>query len=501
MNLMKQLIVKHYLKQQWKSLKQRQLDPAAAQNQAFQTLQASLKSMPAAKALGLHSYSNYTAFVTHRRSTQYEDHAPWIEKQLCGEEALFEGKTSFIGLSSGTTANSKKILYNQRMMQSFARFQTEVASILQEHFGLNPVRDGRLTWGSTPVLGHTPSGIPEGYVSGYLATRAPKLIARHAYPSVPTLFLSDMNQKMKQAAEETKSKDIRFVSGVPSYLISFFEWLRRDLGLENLRKIWPNLSTLVYSGTGITCYRTQLEQLVGAPLNTLGLYASTEGAYGYEIPSFGAGVYCFRLGEIVYGFRDLHTLKLHAIQDLTPGQEVELLITSPNGLTQYATGDALKIKSVSPVITFEVLGRVGQGLNVATEKVSLLQLQKSLSDVCEKECISAHHFFIYPGKSEDGRPCYEWVISSDDEFVCERVAIDLDRALKKQNGDYRENREDLHFLAAPRVHRIQSAVTRQYFSRFSSKGQLKMKSTFESQESYEAFMRDLKLKVQDRRAA
>ena len=50
------------------------------------------------------------------------------------------------------------------------------------------------------------------------------------------------------------------------------------------------------------------------------------------------------------------------------GDEVEVLISSSNGLLNYSMGDCIRIASTEPYITFEIIGRVGQGLNIATEK-------------------------------------------------------------------------------------------------------------------------------------
>ncbi|HYE74900.1 MAG TPA: GH3 auxin-responsive promoter family protein, partial [Blastocatellia bacterium] len=240
--------------------------------------------------------------------------------------------------------------------------------------------------------------------------------------------------------------------------------------------------------------------LVGKKLNFIGAYISTEGPIGYEVPSLTGkqhGVYMFHFGDMVYTFRRLQNGNQHVsnpllgVADLRAGDEVEVFISSPSGLLNYAMGDCLRIKSVSPVISFEILGRLGQGLNIAAEKVPMSQLQEAVALTAQVTGTPIRHFFVYPGKGEDSeRPCYEWNLVVDNpNSASEEAFIEaLDSTLQKLNFDYQEARVDTGFLSRPKVRLLPSSVTKAYFDRFSHRGQLKMKSAFESKQLFEEFL-------------
>lgn len=485
-----------------------------SQREAFARLQKNLRGTQIAKHLGLQNFQSLEAFTRSVKPSTYKDIASFVDAQFSNSQnhILFKGRTAFIGLSSGTTmANAKRILFSQDMVRSFEDFQMSLGAILEAHSDVQLGRDSRLTWGSSFETEKTLDGISCGYVSGFLATRSPKILRSLNFPSQETLKLIDMKDRLQKSAQELKGKDLRLLSGVPSYLIAFLEDLRKIWGIQNFSQVWPNLHTIIYSATAIDPFKEQLMELIGHPVQFIGCYAATEGPIGYEIPSITGsknGIYAFHLGDFVYGFRlikagDQKTQKLNdergrhettlMLGELQVGDEVEVLISSPSGLLNYSMGDVIRIRSIKPYVTFEILGRLGQGLNLAAEKVSLKELQVSALQAAETLGQSIRHYFVHPGKGSEGKPCYEWTILVDrpDDLDRARAQEALDQALMGVNPDYRENRLESFFLDAPRVHVLSSKLQRIYFEKESHRGQLKMKTCFDSKETFMAFLKSL----------
>ncbi len=469
-----------------------QAKPMELQNAAFKKLQKQLRGTETSKRSGLESAASLRDFLDQARAYKYDDIDDLVQRQIrdIRSAALFHDTFEFVGLSSGTTGrNSKNILFNKPMIRNFEKFQMAFGSVIEAHSNVRLLSDQRLTWGSSAQTGVTPSGVPCGYVSGFLSTRVPKVLAKKAFPRPETGMIEDMTAKLQQTANEVRHTDLRLLSGVPTYLINLLEFLKDVYQVENFSEIWPNLSTVVYSATSIEPYRDQLCKLIGRPLTFIGCYVSTEGPIGYEIPSITPnGVYAFHLGDVVYSFRKTEgeDKRFLTLEDLNEGDEVEVFVSSPNGLLSYSMGDVIRIYAKKPVISFEIVGRVGQGLNVATEKATLAQLQKAVLQVSR----DIRHFFVYPAQSEAERPCYAWTFFVDDPAAwdTEQVREDIDKALMGQNWDYEEARLETLFLDSPQVDFVSSDLLRVYFKQESHRGQLKMKYAFDSQAKADEFI-------------
>lgn len=509
-------ILRQVLKRKFNKLYQNQQDPFGSQKRAFEKLKKS------GLALDHHgdrrSYSKMTLhdFIRNGVAHSYEYFSKAIDEKVHSPKCkrMFNGPIEFVGLSSGTTgSNSKQIIFNKEMVQSYRDYQSAVASIVLKEANLPITSANRLTWGSSPVVDHTATGVERGYISGWLSASSPKILQRHAFPSPDIARIKDLDQRTLAAAKELRGHQIRLLSGVPSYLINLLEKLKEEWQVQDLSEVWPNVQAMIYSGTPIHAYREELENLLGQSPQAIGIFCATEGPMGYEIPSINnqilsaseidqKSLYSFHLGETVYSFKnanDESDTRLRGLHELEPGDEVEILTTTPNGLTHYQVGDCLRIHSVQPFVLYEMIGRVGQGLNVATEKVAMSELIATIGRVQQESHLPIRHFFVYPGKGQTNKPCYEWVLVTDNNEAQPRefqqtLAEKLDRCLMEFNGDYKENRTDFDFLDLPKVHMMDSNIVKRYFERDGHRGQLKMKSTFESAGEFHEFLGGLQLK-------
>lgn len=487
------------VKGRYKKILKDQAAPSLAQEAAFQRLRASLRNTQVFSTTELGSSTNLQEFAESAQVRKYDDYAGWIKSTVSGNtDTLFSDSMVYVGLSSGTTAGDSKALpYNARMVKAWEKFQFSVASVIQASSDVQMIRDQRLTWGSTPIVRTDDRGIQQGYVSGFLSMRSPWIIRRKSFPRPESILIPDMNEKMKQMAVELKGVDLRLISGVPSYLLSLFEYLKEQWGIQTLSEAFPNLKTCVYSATAIEPWKAQLNAVVGRELQYIGCYASTEGPFGYEVPALNGGrngLYQFHYGDLVYLFRKFgEDGRIVGINELEAGDEVELLLSSPNGLVNYSMGDALKIVSVKPTVQFEILGRIGQGMNIAAEKVSMAELNSVVRELGEATQTAIRHFFVYPGRSEKGRPNYQWTFAvdrSEPQMITEWTSL-VDQILKKRNFDYCEAREELGFIDTPQVRFISAEIVKAYHQTKASKGQFKMKSNFQSVEDFQIFLNEM----------
>jgi hypothetical protein len=472
--------------------------PLEAQERTYRALRAGLRGTEVARRTGLSDAGDLQSFAASVPVTDHAWYGEMIARVVDGAErrVLFRGPPELVGLTSGTTGSGdKRIVHDRASIQAFRDYELFMGVITGYHSDYNPFFDNRLSWGASSLVTRTARGVEQGYISGYMAAHPRRFVRRHTFPSEAVSRIPDMKRKIREAAPELRRTPIHLLSAVPSYALNLLEELSALWGVGDFSRIWPDLQIVLYGGTPIHPYRAQIAKLVGRPVQFMGMYVATEGPLGYELPSLNGGVnglFSFHLASIVFTFRKLGgDGRVLTIADLAAGDEVELLLTTPNGLVQYRIGDCLRIHGTRPLL-FEVTGRVGHGLNVATEKATLIQLTRAVSRAAAASPALVRHFFVCPDASDTGVPHYAWTLLVDRPEAVDRGAMiaALDGAMMEENGVYREVREE-GSLSPPRLVLLDASVAARYFERDAHRGQLKMKTAFESREKLDAFLAGL----------
>jgi hypothetical protein len=483
----------------YEALARPQTAPGEAQERAFQRLRARLQGTVVERVSGLSAATDLRSFAATVPVRDYAFFEPLVERVVDQGEprVLSRSPPVFVGLSSGTTGKAvKRVVHDRHSIAAFKGYEVAVAVLVASQTDVNPLFDNRLSWGTDAALTTTKGGVPQGYISGYMAQNPHPVARRHTFPSAAVSAIADMKKKIQAAAPELRRRSIHLASSVPSYFLSLLEELRDLWGVEDFSRIWPDLSLVVYGGVAIHPYRAQIAKLLGRPVRFLGMYVATEGPLGYEIPALNGGengLFSFHLADIVFTFRKLDgDGRILTIDDLSPGDRVELLLTTPNGLVQYRIGDCLTIRSTRPLL-FEIAGRVGHGLNLAAEKATLSELARAAARVGDASPTTLRHYFVCPGASPRGKPCYAWTLLVDRPAAIDGDATiaALDRAMMELNDSYREGREELALLDAPRLRVLDASVARRYFERDGHRGQLKMKTAFDASEKLDEFLAGL----------
>jgi len=149
--------------------------------------------------------------------------------------------------------------------------------------------------------------------------------------------------------------------------------------------------------------------------------------------------------------------------------------------------DIVKIHRDETNISFEVVGRIGSGMNLAAEKVSEIDLSKTISQLRERKIMNISHYFVAPSE-RNGRPCYEWTLFTNDNTVSavEKTANTIDQTLMQISGDYEDCRVE-GVLALPKVRIAPAHNLESYFNKYKDKGQFKMKTTFARSDDFIKF--------------
>lgn len=465
------------------------------QNENFSALRSDLRGTQIYKDLNLSEIKSYAEYVRQVPVWNYDDYAPYVDSLLNGNKhSLFNDSVHYCGLSSGTSGmNSKRVPYNEKMIDLFLKAQRRMAaqlSALEPH--LNVLDLNRLAFGSAPSL-YQENGINFGYISGILSTRVPRILVDRTFPSPKILEINDWDQKIKQLIEEVQSVDIQMVSGIPTYLISIFEALLTATGKSTIKEIWPNLRIFIYAATPIKQYQDRIDQLVGQPLRYYGLYAATEAPIGLPYEKFDGKSQKYLLNpDILYSFTPVnpdstsaHNLGIHEIELGTP---YFVNIGTPNGFIHYSMKDVISFSQDGDNLVFEFVGRKANGMNLAAEKVSDDEILECINSTKRHFNLDINHFFLSPCQ-RDGVTCYNWTlfVPENSSFTTESVAEFLDQALRKLNLDYDDCRQ-VNVLGISKVTLMSPSLIKRYFERNRNNGQFKMKTTFETSQDFEEFL-------------
>lgn len=463
------------------------------QEKNFRSIKRSLQGTRLSKDLRLTHINSYEEFIHHVPVMNYDDFAPYVDMIASGHDnILFNDDAAYFGLSSGTSGkDSKRVPYNERMIRFFLKSQKRVASKMTTlEPSINILKAGRLTFGSDPYL-YTHNNIKYGYISGILSTRVPKALKRNTFPSAEVLAISNWDQKINMLIQESLNQDIEVVSGIPTYLISIFEAVLEKTGKSCIKEIWPNLKVFIYAATPIKQYKERIDRLVGHELNYYGLYAATEAAIGIPYSKYENGRQKYFLNpDLLYSFTPVEgpqrNLGLHEIE---MGVPYYINIGTLNGFLHYSMKDVICFDSIGEDLVFEFVGRKSTGMNLAAEKVSdeeILDCYIATKNNCN---LDLRHFFLSPSTKE-GKTSYLWTVfvpAASDVNETE-LAKAFDEKMKTLNGDYADCRE-VGVLGPAQVCVMSSEYLKKYFESNRSRGQFKMKTTFETAEEYLKFMR------------
>lgn len=488
-----QTLGQRYLKTYGRRMTVTHQDLLTKQEKNFRRMKQSLSGTRLYKDLRLSHINSYEEYVAHVPVYSYDEYAPYVDMIAAGHKnILFKDHAEHFGLSSGTSGkDSKRVPYNESMIDMFIKSQKRVASKLSQlEPGMNFLSAGRLTFGSDPYL-YSQNGFKFGYISGILSTRVPKALKNNTFPGQEVLAISNWDRKIEMLVSEAIHQDIQVASGIPTYLISIFEAVLQKTGKNTIREIWPNLKVFIYAATPIKQYKERIDRLVGHELNYYGLYAATEAAIGIPYEKYQNGRQRYFLNpDLLYSFTPVSDSKIRlGLHEIEMNVPYYLNIGTPNGFLHYAMKDVISFEQLNGDLVFEFVGRKSTGMNLAAEKVSDDEILSCYLSTKNKHNVDLKHFFLSPTKSEE-RSSYLWTlfVPANASISPQDLAQSFDEEMQKLNGDYRDCRQ-VGVLGPAQVCIKDAEHLQKYFEKNRSKGQFKMKTTFETAEEYLNFMR------------
>ena len=463
----------------------------AAQKRHAAALRQALSLTSYGKANGIEAAISDKTWRERVPLRTYEALAPEIERMKRGEsDVLWPGRCNFFTLTPGTTSGVPKFLpVTNSLLDHFQRCGRDSLLYYAARAGTRFLRGKHLFLsGVTTFTAVTEAeehlafaGDLSGIGALNLSAWAEKLFYE---PGVEIAQMTDWPAKIEAIARRCVDRDIRMLSGIPSWLLvlaaAVFEEHARRHGKKarSLRDIWPGFECLVHGGVPIGPFANELRAICGQGVNFHEVYPASEGFIAAQDAEPEAGLRLMADAGIHYEFLPLADFdesrlvqlgpRAVPLEGVRPGIDYVLIMTTPAGLARYVIGDVVRFVSLEPA-RLVYAGRTRLQLSAFGEHLIEKDLTDALTAVCSRHRWQVVNFHVAPIFISDltgqKRGSHEWWIElrpgSEVTPTGPILAPLLDAELQRLNDDY-ETRRKGGVLLPPTVRLVMPGVFEQW---------------------------------------
>ncbi|WP_175620183.1 GH3 auxin-responsive promoter family protein [Chryseobacterium schmidteae] len=372
----------------------------------------------------------------------YEDLKPYIEKVKRGQRDILWTETpEYFAKTSGTTSGSKYIPISKEGMP----FQVKGAQSALFHY-ITKKNNADFVGGKMIFLQGSPEleevfGVKTGRLSGIVAHHIPNYLQKNRLPSWETNMMEDWDAKVDKIVEETEKENMTLISGIPPWLIMYFEKLIEKNG-KKIKQLFPNLQLIVTGGVNYEPYREKMEELLGGKVDIVQTFPASEGFFAFQDDYTKEGLLLLTNHGIFYEFIPLEqygkpNAQRLTLKDIELNKDYALILTTNSGLWAYSIGDVVRFIDKDPHRIL-VSGRTKHFTSAFGEHVIAFEVEEAMKATVEKFSAQITEFHLAPEVNpEEGLPYHEWFI----EFEKEPENLDtfkneLDDQLRKRNTYY-----------------------------------------------------------------
>lgn len=374
--------------------------------------------------------------------SDYEDLKPYIERVKKGQaNILWTDVPEYFAKTSGTTSGSKYIPISKEGMP----FQVKGAqSALFHYIATNNNADfvnGKMIFlQGSPELEEV-FGIKTGRLSGIVAHHIPKYLQKNRLPSWETNVMEDWEAKVDKIVEETEKENMTLISGIPPWLIMYFEKLVEKHG-KKIKQIFPNLQLIVTGGVNYEPYRDKMEELLGGKVDIVQTFPASEGFFAFQDDYTKEGLLLLTNHGIFYEFVPLEeygkpNARRLTLSEIELNKDYALILTTNSGLWAYSIGDVVRFIDKTPHRIL-VSGRTKHFTSAFGEHVIAFEVEEAMKATVEKYPAQITEFHLAPQVNpEEGLPYHEWFIEFEKEPEnLQLFRNELDDQLRKRNTYY-----------------------------------------------------------------
>jgi len=428
-----------------------------------------------------HNFANITNVSEYQKNVplrtfekSWDDY--WEKDFPILKNCSWPGQIPYFPVSSGTTSGSAKYIpCTREMIRSNTKAGLDLLS-----YHVNQNRQSKIFAGKSFLLGGSTALIQEapevfsGDLSGILTKELPLWARPRYFPSQDLALLVDWEDKINRLAKGSFEQDIRMISGVPSWLLIFFDKVfeLKPEAEGDLSRIFPNLEMLVHGGVNFAPYRSRFLELFsnfkatrGREVDFREVYPASEGFIAVADRGYNEGLRLSLDHGIFFEFIPMQELKdekptRHWIANVQPDVNYAIVLSTCAGLWSYIIGDTVRFVDTSPHRIL-ITGRTSYYLSAFGEHVIAEELDQAIaaaSDAVSLEVTDYSVSPLYPDKSgELGGHLYtvEFSESIPSQDKLNLFGDSIDTTLCRLNDDYRAHRSRGFGMKAPEIKAVQ----------------------------------------------
>lgn len=372
----------------------------------------------------------------------YEDLKPYIERVKKGQSNILWTETpEYFAKTSGTTSGSKYIpISKEGMPFQIAGAQSALFHYISKKNNADFVNGKMIFLQGSPELEEV-FGIKTGRLSGIVAHHIPNYLQKNRLPSWKTNIMEDWEAKVDKIIEETEHENMTLISGIPPWLIMYFEKLTEKHG-KKIKQLFPNLQLIVTGGVNYEPYRDKMEELLGGKVDIVQTFPASEGFFAFQDDYTKEGLLLLTNHGIFYEFIPLEEYgkpeaRRLTLKEIELHKDYALILTTNSGLWAYSIGDVVRFISKDPYRVL-VSGRTKHFTSAFGEHVIAIEVEEAMKAALEKYPAQITEFHLAPQVNPaEGLPYHEWLIEFEKEPEnFETFRDELDLQLRAKNTYY-----------------------------------------------------------------
>ncbi|MEI3788356.1 MULTISPECIES: GH3 auxin-responsive promoter family protein [unclassified Chryseobacterium] len=374
--------------------------------------------------------------------SDYEDLKPYIERVKKGQANILWMETpEYFAKTSGTTSGSKYIpISKEGMPFQIAGAQSALFHYIAQKNNADFVNGKMIFLQGSPEMEEV-FGIKTGRLSGIVAHHIPAYLQKNRLPSWSTNIMEDWEAKVDKIIEETEHENMTLISGIPPWLIMYFEKLTEKHG-KKVKQLFPNLQLLVTGGVNYEPYRDKMNDLLGGKVDIIQTFPASEGFFAFQDDYTKEGLLLLTDHGIFYEFIPLEEYGKPAarrltLKDVELNKDYALILSTNSGLWAYSIGDVVRFIDKDPYRIL-VSGRTKHFTSAFGEHVIAFEVEEAMKATVEKYTSQITEFHLAPQVNPtEGLPYHEWLIEFEKEPEnLELFRNELDRQLRERNTYY-----------------------------------------------------------------
>jgi len=420
-------------------------NPLEIQDEIFKELIDSAKDTKFGRDHNFSTITTYSEFKKQVPVRDYEDLKEYFDAIVSGEsDVLWPGKPLYLAKTSGTTSGTKYIpLTKESIPNHINSARNALLFYINETQNSSFVNGKMIFLQGSPTL-ENKNGLKFGRLSGISAHFVPKYLQKNRLPSQETNIIEDWETKIDKIVDETVTADMTLISGIPPWLIMYFERLIKVSGKNNIQSIFNNFQLMVTGGVNYEPYRDKINQLVGKKVDCIQTYPASEGFIAYQNSQKDDDLLLLLNNGMFYEFIPVEEFfneepKRISLADVEIGKDYVIILNTNAGLWGYNIGDTVRFTSKKPY-KIVVSGRIKHYTSAFGEHVIGHEVEQALQKTIEKFPATINEFTVAPQVNPtEGLPFHEWLIEFDTrpENIVE-FNVELDKQMREQNSYYND---------------------------------------------------------------